>query len=55
MCELRYLNPSVHVPIETPEKKVLVNPLHPDFAKVVWSVGEFAYDRRLLTARAATL
>ncbi len=50
---LALLVPSVHVPMETPERNVLVNPLHAEFAKVVWSVSEFAYDRRLLRARVA--
>lgn len=48
---LALLVPSVHVPIETPERNVLVNPAHEEFAKVVWSVSEFAYDRRVLAAR----
>jgi RES domain-containing protein len=47
------LVPSVHVPIETPERNVLVNPLHAQFAEIVWSVSPFSYDRRLLSARAA--
>ena len=54
ITSLALLVPSVHVPIETPERNVLVNPLHEEFAKVVWSVSEFAYDRRLLIARTAT-
>ncbi len=48
---LALLLPSVHVPIETPERNVLINPLHIDFTKVVSSVNEFTYDRRLLSAR----
>ncbi len=43
--------PSVHIPIETPERNVLVNPLHRDFAKVVVRVRGFAYDHRLLAVR----
>jgi RES domain-containing protein len=50
---LALLVPSVHIPIETPERNVLVNPLHEEFANLVCSVSKFAYDRRLLTARAA--
>ncbi len=45
--------PSVHVPIETPERNLLINPLHEAFATVIWSVSNFSYDRRLLSARAA--
>ncbi len=48
---LALLVPSVHIPIETPERNVLINPLHAEFANVAWSVSEFAYDRRLLRAR----
>jgi hypothetical protein len=51
---LALLVPSVHVPMETPERNVLVNPLHEEFANVIWSRSTFAYDRRLLIARAAT-
>ena len=51
---LALLVPSVHVPIATPERNVLVNPLHRDFSKVVVKVTPFAYDRRLLAARAAS-
>ena len=49
---LALLVPSVHVPIETPERNVLINPLHEAFAAVAWSVSNFSYDRRLLSARA---
>ena len=45
--------PSVHVPIETPERNVLINSLHEERAEVTWSVREFSYDRRLLSARVA--
>jgi RES domain-containing protein len=48
---LALLVPSVHVPMETPERNVLINTQHERFTKVVWSVSEFAYDRRLLRAR----
>ncbi|MBV8370588.1 MAG: RES family NAD+ phosphorylase [Candidatus Eremiobacteraeota bacterium] len=48
---LALLVPSVHVPIETPERNVLINPLHRDFKRVTISVREFVYDRRLLAAR----
>jgi RES domain-containing protein len=48
---LALIVPSVHVPIETPERNVLINPLHPDFTRVKISVRRFAYDRRLLAAR----
>jgi len=51
---LGLLVPSVHIPIETPERNVLINPMHPDFARVTCTVNEFAYDRRLLAARART-
>jgi RES domain-containing protein len=44
--------PSVHVPIETPERNVLINPMHRDFARVSYDVHPFAYDRRLLIASA---
>ena len=49
---LALLVPSVHVPIETPERNVLVNPLHAPFAAVDWTVNDFSFDRRLLRARA---
>jgi len=49
---LALLVPSVHVPVETPERNVLVNPLHEAFVAVAWSVNNFSYDRRLLRARA---
>jgi RES domain-containing protein len=45
---LGLLVPSVHVPIETPERNVLINPAHPDFARISHGVHSFAYDTRLL-------
>lgn len=48
---LALLVPSVHVPIETPERNVLINPLHRDFKRMTITVREFAYDRRLLATR----
>ena len=50
---LALLVPSVHVPIDTPERNVLINALHEDFKRVILSVRGFAYDRRLLAARAS--
>jgi RES domain-containing protein len=47
---LGLLVPSVHVPIETPERNVLINPMHPDFARISYEVHAFAYDKRLLAA-----
>jgi RES domain-containing protein len=44
--------PSIHVPISVAEYNVLLNPVHPDFPAVRWTIEEFAYDRRLLRARA---
>ncbi len=43
--------PSVHVPIETPERNVLINPLHRDFRSVTTAVRRFSYDERLVAAR----
>ena len=40
--------PSVHVPIETPERNVLINPMHPHFARISIELRPFAYDKRLL-------
>lgn len=45
--------PSVHVPIAVPERNVLVNPMHRDFAQVTWMTDRFEYDRRLIAARTA--
>ena len=42
--------PSVHVPVETLERNVLINPVHPDFAQILVDVHPFAYDKRLLAA-----
>ncbi|HEX3549831.1 MAG TPA: hypothetical protein VHT53_05615, partial [Candidatus Elarobacter sp.] len=54
-ASLALVVPSVHVPIETPERNVLVNPLHRDFAKVTARVRGFAYDHRLVATRTAGL
>lgn len=43
--------PSVLIPVETPERNVLINPLHPEFPHAVWTVNEFSYDQRLLATR----
>lgn len=45
--------PSVLIPVETPERNVLINPLHSAFSEVIWAVKEFSYDRRLLARRAS--
>lgn len=50
---LALLVPSVHIPISTPERNVLINPRHPHFAQVEWTLDEFVYDERLLRARAS--
>ncbi len=44
--------PSVHIPIATPERNVLINPAHRNFVRVVMSLDDFAYDKRLVRARA---
>jgi RES domain-containing protein len=44
--------PSVHVPIATPERNVLINPRHADFSSVIAALDNFTFDRRLLRARA---
>jgi hypothetical protein len=51
-ASLALVVPSVHVPIATPERNVLVNPAHRDFERVKWTVADFAYDERLARARA---
>ena len=51
-ASLALMVPSVHVPIETPERNVLINPEHRDFARIVVRVRGFAYDHRLLSTRA---
>jgi hypothetical protein len=43
--------PSVHVPIATPERNVLIDPTHRDFGRVTWTLDEFTFDRRLVRAR----
>jgi len=53
-ASLALIVPSVHVPIETPERNVLVNPAHRDFPNVHAIVRGFAYDHRLVAARART-
>ncbi len=45
--------PSVHVPSATPERNVLLNPLHSRFSEVRYTSDDFAYDRRLLATRRA--
>ena len=50
-ASLALVVPSVQVPIETPERNVLINPAHRDFAKVTVRVRGFAYDHRLVAAR----
>ncbi len=45
--------PSVHIPLAAPERNVLLNPLHPRFAEVHYSIDAFVYDRRLLATRRA--
>lgn len=52
-ASLALVVPSVQVPIATPERNVLINPLHPDFQLVTVRVSPFSYDRRLLVARAS--
>ncbi len=52
-ASLALVVPSVHVPIATPERNVLINPLHPDFQRVTVRVNALSYDRRLLVARAS--
>jgi RES domain-containing protein len=44
--------PSVHVPIATPERNVLINPRHADFSSVTAALDDFTFDRRLLRTRA---
>jgi RES domain-containing protein len=44
--------PSVHPPAGTSEYNVLINPDHPDFLRIHVDVTPFAYDSRLLVARA---
>lgn len=52
---LALLVPSVHVPISTPERNVLLNPRHHDFSRVEWKLDDFVYDERLVRARARAL
>ena len=44
--------PSVHIPIATPERNVLINPAHRHFDRIVCKVEDFEYDKRLVRARA---
>lgn len=44
--------PSVHPPDGTNEYNVLINPAHADFRRIRVDVTPFAYDSRLLVARA---
>jgi hypothetical protein len=48
---LALIVPSVHVPIATPERNVLIDPTHRDFGRVTWTLDEFTFDRRLVRAR----
>lgn len=48
---LALMVPSVHVPIATPERNVLIDPTHRDFGRVTWTLDEFTFDRRLVRAR----
>jgi RES domain-containing protein len=50
-ASLALLVPSVHIPIATPERNVLVNPAHRHFHRVAWSAEDFMYDKRLVRAR----
>jgi len=40
--------PSALLPDVLVERNVLINPLHPRFATVTWTIEDFAYDVRLL-------
>lgn len=51
-ASLALVVPSVHV-AATPERNVLINPLHPGFQRVTVRVNAYSYDRRLLVARAS--
>jgi len=50
---LALIVPSVHIPLATPERNVLLHPLHPHFTKIHYTIDELTYDRRLLAARRA--
>ena len=41
--------PSALLPTIVPERNVLINPQHPDFADVTWRADAFSFDPRLLT------
>jgi RES domain-containing protein len=47
LASLALVVPSVHVPLDTPERNVLINPVHPAVSRIVVKVKRFAYDRRL--------
>jgi len=48
---LALIVPSVHLPIATPERNILIDPTHRDFERVTWTLDEFTFDRRLVRAR----
>jgi len=48
---LALIVPSVHVPIATPERNLLIDPTHGHFNRVTWSVEDFTFDTRLVRAR----
>jgi RES domain-containing protein len=48
LASLALVVPSVHVPLDTPERNVLINPMHPAVSRIVVKVRRFAYDHRLL-------
>jgi len=50
---LALIVPSVHIPLATPERNVLLNPRHPHFTNIHYTVDELTYDRRLLATRRA--
>ncbi|HEX3468029.1 MAG TPA: RES family NAD+ phosphorylase [Candidatus Elarobacter sp.] len=52
-ASLALLVPSVHVPISTPERNLLLNPRHGHFSRVTWTIDDFVYDKRLVRARAS--
>lgn len=50
-ASLALIVPSVHVPIATPERNLLIDPTHDHFNRIAWSVEGFAFDARLVRAR----
>ena len=48
LASLALVVPSVHVPVDTPERNVLINSMHPAVSRIVVKVRRFAYDQRLL-------